>query len=655
VIARRLGLAAVLLVSLGLSLLWLVRVPFFESPDENAHADYAFTLYSLRAPVPLAGRRTATNVHPLVAYLEGASDFEKLHYNPDGRVPAEYGSPAFRRTVDAGAPAVPRDFLEHNGGRVPYVARAYSYGYYALDALAIWAGALLSNGSATAEFFAARAFNMLLLLCSLVLAYATFRELRLPYRSALALTATIGLFPLTSWVSAYVQPDNLSFTAVALALYLAVRLRRESAGIGAWAALGLAFGLLALTKAQYYVVVVVPVLAWLAVRVETPRASWRTWAVRIGLLLLPSLLAAASVHGSVVGADKQVTGGASFYGNPLGAAAHLGLVPFVQTAVGLLAKAFLTTFYDGLSFVGYWGGFSWDDTKIDFGSDEITRLVYALIGACSLLVAALVVSRLVFGVWPRLFAIGRRRGALSAARVALRDVHLNAYLCFAVTILGLNVITGGGLGSAGRYWLPLIVSALLCATRCAPRALPRRYRRPVAVSIGGALLAYSVVAAAASPASIEARFYRPPAHPLDAERDALIRHVGGLRPPAPGARLRFAANAIVEVDGVALDSHNTAPVDYVDVAVDGVRTVRARYGLPEPAVASSMNDDRLLHTGYVARLDLSKLAPGDHEIGLLVGEPGRASPWKSLSTVPITLEAPASGAQTGGMKRRAPR
>ena len=37
-IARRLGLAAVLLVSLGLSLLWLVRVPFFESPDENAHA-----------------------------------------------------------------------------------------------------------------------------------------------------------------------------------------------------------------------------------------------------------------------------------------------------------------------------------------------------------------------------------------------------------------------------------------------------------------------------------------------------------------------------------------------------------------------------------------------------------------------------------------
>ena len=445
---RRFGLIAVLLVALGLAALWVVRVPFFESPDENAHADYAFTLFTYRAPLPLAGRRQATNVHPLVAYLESASAFGKMHYNPDGRAPAGYGSAAFLRAVDAGAPVVPRDFLEHNGGRVPYVARSYASFYYALTAGAIWLGALLSGGSPTAELFAARGFNLVLLLCSLSLAYATFRELQLSYGKALALVATIGFFPLTSWVSAYVQPDNLSFLAVTLALYVALRFRREPGDARSAAWLGLALGLLAFTKAQYFVVVALPVLAAAALALTGRRRSWAAWAVRVALLIGPAAVAVASLRGSAVGADKQLAGVAFNHPGQLAEAARLGLIPLVETAAGLLWRGFFATFFSGPAFDGYWGGFSWDDTRIGFGSEEVTRLVYTLLGGFSLLLALLVAIRLGFGVWPRRDRGDAHRiapGTTGAAR-AYRSVEEQ----IGVFRRDIDAAAGGGLCSV--YW-----------------------------------------------------------------------------------------------------------------------------------------------------------------------------------------------------------
>jgi hypothetical protein len=221
-------------------------------------------------------------------------------------------------------------------------------------------------------------------------------------------------------------------------------------------------------------------------------------------------------------------------------------------------------------------------------------------------------------------------------------------------MLLLNALSQGGEAAAGRYWLPLIVCSLLCAIRCAPRALPRRFQRPFAVTVGGAALVYSIFAALASPAAIEARYYTPPAHPLEAETDALIRHIGGLRPPPDGTRLSFTRNESVEIDGVAVDSHDTLPVRYVDVAVDGAAVVRARYGLPEPKVAAELMEDRLLPTGYRAQLDLKAFTPGPHELSLLVGEPGRAAPYPSVVRVPFSIEAPLGVAQAG-RSRRAPR
>jgi len=205
---ERLAAAAIIALGLGLALVWVFRMPLFQSPDENAHADYAFTLFTTHAPIRARDMRPATDVHPLVRYLEDASGFRTMRYNQDGRVPAGYGSRSYNRTLDAASPRVPTGFLAQNGGRVPWVARQYGHLYYTLDALAIGIGAMVGGGSALAEFFAARLFNVVLLAITLVLTWLTLVELRLSVFLRLGLLATIAWFPLS-------RSDQLSLRAEA--------------------------------------------------------------------------------------------------------------------------------------------------------------------------------------------------------------------------------------------------------------------------------------------------------------------------------------------------------------------------------------------------------------------------------------------------------
>src|SRR5262249_61268990 len=79
----------------------------------------------------------------------------------------------------------------------------YPFGYYTAVALWIRLISVFSTG-VTALFFGARIFSVLLVVLSLVLCYAVCRELRMSQRRALLLTAIVGWFPLTSFVSSYV-------------------------------------------------------------------------------------------------------------------------------------------------------------------------------------------------------------------------------------------------------------------------------------------------------------------------------------------------------------------------------------------------------------------------------------------------------------------
>src|SRR5262249_13081844 len=144
----------------------------------------------------------------------------------------------------------------------------------------------------TVLFFGARIFSVLLLIPSLLLAYAVARELRFTKKRALLFTSIVGFFPLTTFVSSYVQPDNLSFTAVMLWCYLALLVRRKPGQVRPVALLGLALALLLATKYHFYLAVLVPVLAMLVS--DRLLRSWRpSWMRTLALLLLPSLVVGA--------------------------------------------------------------------------------------------------------------------------------------------------------------------------------------------------------------------------------------------------------------------------------------------------------------------------------------------------------------------------
>jgi len=615
---ERLIAAAIVAVGLALALAWVFRMPLFQSPDENAHADYAFALFTTRALIVARDARPATDLHPTVRYLEDASGFRTIRYNPDGRVPAGYGTAAYFRSLDRAAPHVAADVLDHNGGRVPWVARYYAYLYYALDALAIGVGALVGGGSVVAEFFAARIFNVVLLAFTLWLTWFTLVELRLGLSLRLALLATIAWFPLTSWVSAYVQSDNLAFTAVALVLYLSLRLRRESDVMRASLWLGLALGLLALTKPQYFFAAALPALADRTLRSAPLLRSPVRWATYVALAVGPAILGSLSALAVSSGAGQQVGAVVAANANPLGVMWSHGFPAFAGYVVGQIADAWRTTFYYGLSFVSYWGMISWTGYRFTFGTPALTDFVFTLLGLFSQIVALMVGVRAVL-VWRRLAAVARRRSAYTTVRLFASDVLLNAYVLFGLVLCAVLISTGGQLGTQGRYWLPFILPALLCATHYAPQLIRRhKPRRTISTALGSGLLAYSVIGMVAGFVALEARFYRPPAVLSNVEYQARITRIGpyNLYEPHAGP-LRLKSFRSYRVEGWAIDSRTGEPATGVQIVVDGESENWAKYGAPRHDAVDRLHDDGLLHSGFVATF---KPWAGLHSLGLGVAE-----------------------------------
>jgi hypothetical protein len=638
-VRTRITFAIILFVSICLSLTWLVREPFFQSPDENAHADYAFTLFTARGLITERGHGTGTDTNPLIRYLEVATGYRTMRHNLDGRVPHGYGTVPFFRAIDAAAPHVGRDYERYDNGRIPFVATIYSYFYYVLEALMIALGAGLSGGSITIEFLLARLFNVLLLACTLTLSFATFRELRLSPRLALTLTAAIGLFPLTSWMSAYIQPDNLSFAAVSLAFYLSVRLRSSPRALQSAALLGLALGLLSLTKAQYFVAVGMPIVLNSTLRFARRWSAWPRWIAFCCLLLGPAAVGVLSVEAITARGDRQIAGLFIMGGDPIGQAFLHGLLPLLGYLGGALTRAWISFFYSGFTFYGFWGEFSWERVLISFGSPQATALVFAILAGASFIVGALLGVRLIFRVIPGLVGVARGRGFMAAARLAAADVPLNAYAIFLIIMLGINVASDGAAAGEGRYWLPFMLPMLLCAVVVAPRVLPRRLATAAGLSFATGALVYAAAAAIAAQAALTARFYEPLTDPRIKESLALIRRVGPYDTPAAkgGRVLSIARSGRVRVEGVAIDSGADLPASRVMILLDGKVAAVAPVGLPEPRVAGNMADRSLLRTGFVAWLDLRSTSLGRHRLSLAVPERSRTAPYPSASHVDFNL------------------
>lgn len=487
-------LFTIVLAASLLSLRWVFLVPIFQSPDEDKHFDYALYLSEIHTLVRAVSTDTQTIswvVHPYTAHLAGKTDLNNIKHHPERRMPPGYGSRDFYKTIDRSTPPPPprRSFP-----RPPYLTGVYPYGYYA--ALAAWLEIVrpIVRDRPVAIFFGARIFSVLLLACSLLLSYAIARELGVRRLMALLLVAGIGFLPLTSFITSYVQPDNLVWLLVSLCFYLSLLARRTPDSRKVLALLGLALGGLLATKCQFYICVALPIFSMLAVEMYRPHSRWLLQYVYNGLLLLVPSLVLGGAHLWVVWGTTSFYSGSAPYTN------------FNQFVLGGFTAA-IWDFFVVNTHLSFWGIFGWMDTFIQIHDCVWTERVLYVLQVCAWVFLALTLIRLE-RVASRLIRVARRGRQRLALRMALSNVPLNSYFLFTIFMLALFVYYQNRFSAQGRNWLPYLLPIFLTSAVYAPKALTLRTSCLVcswAVVLG--LLFYCAIGGYYSIKTLKNRYY----------------------------------------------------------------------------------------------------------------------------------------------------
>ncbi|HEY1883617.1 MAG TPA: DUF2142 domain-containing protein [Candidatus Cybelea sp.] len=492
-----------ILVSGLVSAYWAFHVPIFQAPDEPAHFDYAISIYNAHRLVRLSDGKPGWIVSPYTNYLLRASDFERIAWHSSMRVPAGYGTQSFFSHLDSNAPNLHTPLAPT--GEINYIVPTYPFGFYALEAVWMHTVALFT-GSIVTVFFAARLLCVLLTMAALGFNYWTAIRLGLPRWASVALVAAIGLLPLTSFVSSYIQPDNLAYALVSAALFFAVTLRRNRSPV-TLCGLALSLGFLAVTKYQFFLATAVPSLALVALSLRNGRRSGWLSALRVGAVLLPSL-ALLSVQRFYV--DASSTRGVLLtpsHSDYLLNIAALGARPLFAYLAANTVGAFSECFNTGLCAATFWQVVGWFDTPIVIVSANVERIMRVIISLASI-VTAILVAYLVARNFSRLLACAVRGHWRAALRAAAGDSVLNSYLLFVGLILVLYLMTNNSFAIEGRHWYPFIFASFLCFVWYAPRALGRR-KTAIPTALAITLLAYSLLASGYAAASVSQRYYGP--------------------------------------------------------------------------------------------------------------------------------------------------
>jgi hypothetical protein len=587
-------------IAVALASGWALFLPAFLSPDEDSHYDYALTLYTAGRPMRPEENVVGRDTQPVVAYLMGATHARQQRLDAAVGADPGYGSPAYVRAVDAGAPHVDR-LAEHAGPivPVPYISRLYPIGYYALAAVAIGIGDAVTHGSALGELLFARFLSVALLVPTLVFTWLLLRELGLEQRRALLLLACTALLPLTAWMGGYVQPDNLVCALVAPILYLALRLRRHPDDTRLLLALGVLLALLMATKRHYFLAVFLPIAAMLAVRTPWRRSlavlKWPAF------VTIPALLAYLATEPFLRAAPGG--GGVCQLAGGLSVARRYGVAHVAHYLAHGVTTTIDGSFLPSSGLESFWLAYTaYRNTFLELGSPAISDAVAWILPALSVIVALLFVVRTI-QVAVRLTAVARRRSWRSAARVATSNVLVNAYLCYFAILLGYELSIGGYIPVQGRYWLPFVSAIWLIAVVLAPRALPRRYGRALGTMILALILSFDAVASAFTFPSLHDRFYRPV--PAVDPRQEILADVSS----EPG-------DGNIDLRGMAVDLRDASPVDHVVVRLDNKVDLAVRT-VPRPDVLCDM-EGTLLQTGFETTVPTSVVRPGPHEVAVFV-------------------------------------
>ncbi len=488
-----LALAGIAAAALAVCTVWLVRVPFLQQTDEQAHADYVYWLADV-APTASPPTRRDDHVTSEIRYLENASNFWELRLYHASRVVDGYGTRPYFSAFDRGAPAIVAD-ERRTRAVVPYVATSYPEGYYVLAAGVVRAVRAYTP-SLSASYFAVRALGIALLIFGTIpLSYAVCRAARIGPPIALMLVAALAIFPLDSWVSAYVQPDTLTHVCVLLVLLTVLRWRARPFDPGRTLAVGIVLAAAFFVKEHYAAALALAAIASAA----ASALVIRTTAIRAGLTtvcfaIFPAAAYAAAERCTPLGHLEKMRTVVAAHGQPSDA--------------GSFARLFLLdgadAFVHGGAFDTYWFAFG----------DLVTPYVrspggYAALGALATLlcVATLVLfGRREVDVFVRIARVARRHPR-SALALAFGDVILNAYVLWTILLLAVAAASHNATYLQGRYFLPMTLPAMLLSVRYLPRLYLRRVRpggRLVAASLW---LGYSLLLTPLALEAMEHRFY----------------------------------------------------------------------------------------------------------------------------------------------------
>jgi len=607
-----------------LALRWVFLVPVYQAPDEPSHLDYALTIYS-HGLVNLRDRDTYNYygyAHPYSQYLMRQTGFYDLISQSQIKVQPGYGSDPYYRALDRQAPVVPTGFEPEKN---PYLTSFYPFGYYAL--VAAWLHLLAPLGlGLTGLFFAARMLSVLLLALTLILTYSVARELHLRPPLALALTAAIGFFPLTSFVASYIQPDNLSFTLVTLCIYLTLRGRRSGFRLRWLALLSLALGALLVTKYQFYFCVLGPVLAVvLAERLHAGGGRRLTRFLLALVVLAPASVALGLVQTWIlatprfpyVGGVTQTEGTANVSAaTPMHALAE-GPAPLFWYTVSSIHDAF-NNYYLGSTVNSYWGTFGWLDVPVVIHSIRVTQLVRDLETGATILLLLLMLVRLE-AVATRLIAVARRGRWRWALRMATADPFLNSYLLFTMFMFAVYWLTNSTFGPQGRNWIPYLLPAFAVGVVHAPKALRSRWGQSLLsglVLIG--LLAYAAAGSYYSLKALQSRYYGHGLHVTQADLAGKVLLVGGYRSsldPVKGiAWPRGPQGATMRIEGWAFDPVRHAAGQGAIARVDGQFDLPGVYGIGRPDAALATQDPSSTGSGFAVDISTNGLKPGIHTV-----------------------------------------
>jgi hypothetical protein len=613
------AVGAILLAG-GLSAFWAFFIPIFQSPDEPAHFDYAASIYGAGRLIERADGSPTWIASPYAAYLLRASDFNRIAGHSPMRATPGYGSRAYFAALDAAAPSV--RVARPPQGRVSYIVGLYPFAFYALEALWMHAIALFTSSLASL-FFAARLFCTALLMLGLYFNYRTALRLGVPPAASSALIAAIGIFPMTSLVSSYVQPDNLAYALVSAALFYATKLRDGSLTPLRIVPLGIALGLLAVTKYHFFLSATLPIAALIAVTLTRSKCSATRAVVTFAVLLAPAI-ALLSVQHWIVDAGTSVAHTAPkdislAYVRGVAVRGPAALVGYLASSV---SGAFLGCFITGICAAGYWGVVGWGDTPIVIGTPLLEELLRGVIALITLIVAAIVLFYCARNaIW--LVAAAARNHARAAARIAVADPVINSYLMFAAIIVALYVATNNVFGVSGRHWYPYIFPAFLCLVWYAPRSL-LGCRQRVGTVAACVLFAYSAVAAAYALAGAQQRYYGMQIAAYvttDAPRSVAGTALGVQWPPADGTyvfapspgKFSYDRGTPVAFTGTAMGPDGSGAQD-VAALLDGRHPVAVLTRQYLFGIAEATHSIAAGYSGFGGYIATERLAEGPHTV-----------------------------------------